>query len=177
MAAIPLDDAPCPVAGAPRHDSQPAPAPCVAGTREIGKVELAGRACRLLLVDGVIPRHCETAGNRGVRLIYAEGEIVHFEFEGHRYVLAEEVPRQVETDIHADKTVDITRVLSGRELQVVQLVSMGFLTKQVADRLQISEFTVRSYLKTIYAKLGVRSRAALVFCYMKAFSEAHKAEG
>jgi DNA-binding CsgD family transcriptional regulator len=46
---------------------------------------------------------------------------------------------------------------------------MGLLTKQVADRLQISEFTVRSYLKTIYCKLGVRSRGAMVFRYARAF--------
>ncbi|MBP0618753.1 helix-turn-helix transcriptional regulator [Cupriavidus sp. LEh25] len=45
---------------------------------------------------------------------------------------------------------------------------MGYLTKQIAGRLHISEFTVRSYLETIYCKLGVRSRAAMVFCYMQA---------
>ena len=47
---------------------------------------------------------------------------------------------------------------------------MGCLTKQVADRLHISEFTVRSYLKTIYCKLGVRSRGAMVYRYAQAFS-------
>jgi Bacterial regulatory proteins, luxR family len=47
------------------------------------------------------------------------------------------------------------------------------LTKQVADRLHLSEFTVRSYLKTIYCKLGVRSRGAMVFRYAQGF----KADG
>ncbi|WP_414223487.1 response regulator transcription factor [Cupriavidus necator] len=181
MVALQSNDAARPVAGPHLPDGMPAQRPCPAGAREIGKIDLAGRACRLLLVDGLIPSHCESSGTRGVRLTYAEGEIVHFEFEGHRYALAVEMPRQEDADTHTDKTpgmaVDITRVLSCRELQVVQLVSMGLLTKQVADRLQISEFTVRSYLKSIYAKLGVRSRAALVFCYMKAFSEGHKADG
>jgi DNA-binding NarL/FixJ family response regulator len=46
---------------------------------------------------------------------------------------------------------------------------MGFLTKQVADRLQISEFTVNSYLKAVYCRLGVRSRGAVVYRYAQAF--------
>jgi DNA-binding CsgD family transcriptional regulator len=50
------------------------------------------------------------------------------------------------------------------------LICLGCLTKQVADRLHLSEFTVRSYLKTVYCKLGVRSRGAMVFRYAQAFS-------
>ena len=45
---------------------------------------------------------------------------------------------------------------------------MGGL-KQVADRLHLSEFTVRSYLKTICCKLGVRSRGGMVYAFAKAF--------
>jgi DNA-binding NarL/FixJ family response regulator len=46
----------------------------------------------------------------------------------------------------------------------------GLLTKQVSARLRISEFTVRSYLKTIYCKLGVRSRGAMVYAYARSLS-------
>ena len=55
-------------------------------------------------------------------------------------------------------------------MEVVHLVCMGLLTKQVAERLHISEFTVRSYLKTIYCKLGVRSRGAMVYAYAQSLS-------
>lgn len=140
---------------------------CDAG-REIGQIELAGRTCRVVLVDGLIPGHRATGGAKGVRLTYVDGEVAHFEFEGHRYaVVADPGPS---AEALANAAPDIARVLTSRELQIVQLLCMGYLTKQVADRLRISEFTVRSYLKTVYAKLGVRSRAALVFRYMKTFN-------
>ncbi|HUM91481.1 MAG TPA: LuxR C-terminal-related transcriptional regulator [Candidatus Competibacter sp.] len=40
---------------------------------------------------------------------------------------------------------------------------MGRLNKQIADRLHISEWTVSTHLRRIFAKLGVRSRAAMVY--------------
>ncbi len=53
--------------------------------------------------------------------------------------------------------------LTERESQIVQMVCHGLLTKQIADRLRISEFTVNTYIKAIFNKLGVRSRAAMVY--------------
>lgn len=53
--------------------------------------------------------------------------------------------------------------LSKRELQIVVLVAEGKVNKQIADSLKISEWTVSTYLRRIFAKLGVDSRAAMVF--------------
>jgi DNA-binding CsgD family transcriptional regulator len=53
-------------------------------------------------------------------------------------------------------------LLTRRELQVALMVCEGQVNKQIAYRLQISEWTVSSYLRRIYTKLGVRSRAAMV---------------
>ncbi len=55
--------------------------------------------------------------------------------------------------------------LSPRELEVLELVSQGFINKEIADRLGVSVEAVRWHLKHIYAKLHVRSRteAALKF--------------
>jgi DNA-binding CsgD family transcriptional regulator len=131
------------------------------------RLEVAGRTLLLLLVDGLIPQHLPTQGAKGVRLVYADNEIAHFDYGGHRYSLVE-ASRQSRSDAE-DLPTGIFDVLTPRELQVVQLICMGFRTKQVADRLRISEFTVRSYLKTVYAKLGVRSRSAMVCSYMSAF--------
>lgn len=52
--------------------------------------------------------------------------------------------------------------LTQRELQVAILVSKGLGNKQIADRLRLSEWTVSSYLRRIFVKLGVRTRAAMV---------------
>jgi DNA-binding NarL/FixJ family response regulator len=55
--------------------------------------------------------------------------------------------------------------LSAREREVLELVSHGFINKEIADRLSVSVEAVRWHLKHIYAKLHVHSRteAALKF--------------
>ena len=53
-------------------------------------------------------------------------------------------------------------LLTPRELQIVALVADGNVNKQVADVLRISEWTVSTHLRRIFAKLGVDTRAAMV---------------
>jgi DNA-binding CsgD family transcriptional regulator len=61
------------------------------------------------------------------------------------------------------KSSDITTLLTGRELQIATLVASGKVNKQIASELHISEWTVSTHLRRIFAKLGVSSRAAMVF--------------
>ena len=56
----------------------------------------------------------------------------------------------------------VSDLLTGRELQVAMMVSEGLGNKQIAHRLGLSEWTVTSYLRRIFAKLNVRTRAAMV---------------
>jgi DNA-binding CsgD family transcriptional regulator len=132
------------------------------------------RACRLVCVDQVVPMHVDGARGLRPRLVYAAGEIVHFDFDGHRWALVPDGPAR---PVGADGAADIHTLLTNRELQIVQLICLGCLTKQVADRLHLSEFTVRSYLKTVYCKLGVRSRGAMVFRYAQTFARMGAGEG
>jgi len=48
--------------------------------------------------------------------------------------------------------------LSDRELAVLQEISHGRSTREIAEEIGISEDTVKTYLKQIYRKLGVRDR-------------------
>lgn len=140
-------------------------APC-----EVAQFALVGGRCRVLQVDGRVPRHSANKSGGRLRLEYVAREIAHFEYGGHRYALvADEPDDAVATADPTQRSNNIWELLSNRELQIVQLICMGCLTKNVADRLSLSEFTVRSYLKSTYAKLGVRSRGALVFRYAQAF--------
>jgi DNA-binding NarL/FixJ family response regulator len=54
------------------------------------------------------------------------------------------------------------QVLSGREVEVLQLVADGASNREAAKRLFISEASIKTHLIHIYGKLGVRDRAAAV---------------
>jgi DNA-binding NarL/FixJ family response regulator len=53
-------------------------------------------------------------------------------------------------------------VLSARELEVLALVAAGSTNREAAQKLFISEATVKTHLLHIYAKLEVRDRASAV---------------
>jgi DNA-binding NarL/FixJ family response regulator len=52
--------------------------------------------------------------------------------------------------------------LTDREVEVLQLVARGLDRRQVAERLFVSEHTVRHHLESIYSKIDVHSRAGAV---------------
>jgi ATP/maltotriose-dependent transcriptional regulator MalT len=52
--------------------------------------------------------------------------------------------------------------LSGRELEVLELVAQGKSNRDIAGRLWISEATVKSHLLHIYDKLNASDRASAV---------------
>jgi len=77
--------------------------------------------------------------------------------EGRTYRVVEHADPVSET------TTDPTEKLTQRELQIVTLVARGRCTKRIADNLRISEWTVQTHLRRMYGKLGVASRAEMVF--------------
>jgi DNA-binding NarL/FixJ family response regulator len=54
-------------------------------------------------------------------------------------------------------------LLSERELQVVQCLAEGLTNREIAQRLQLSQHTVKNYFFKIFDKLGVSSRVELLF--------------
>ena len=52
--------------------------------------------------------------------------------------------------------------LSPRELQVVRMVAEGLTNKEIARRLILSEYTIKSHVTSLFNKLGVDSRAQAV---------------
>lgn len=52
--------------------------------------------------------------------------------------------------------------LSGRELQVLELLGEGLTNTQIADRLFISESSVRTYLRRLLDKLHLKNRAEAI---------------
>jgi len=58
----------------------------------------------------------------------------------------------------------LSELLTERELQIAAFVALGWSNKQIAKRLQISEWTVSTHLRRIFVKLDVDTRAAMVYC-------------
>jgi DNA-binding NarL/FixJ family response regulator len=50
--------------------------------------------------------------------------------------------------------------LTTRELEILRVLATGKSNREIAATLVISDHTVRRHLQNIFAKLGVRSRAA-----------------
>jgi two-component system nitrate/nitrite response regulator NarL len=57
---------------------------------------------------------------------------------------------------------DRLRPLTAREQQVATLVCEGLSNKVIARKLSVSEGTVKSHLHSVFQKLGVESRYALL---------------
>ena len=56
---------------------------------------------------------------------------------------------------------DAFATLTPRERQIAQLVAEGLRNREIAERLTMSEGTVKVYLHAIYKKLGVENRTSL----------------
>lgn len=57
---------------------------------------------------------------------------------------------------------DISEELTGREKEICSLMVNGLTNKQIADRLYISEGTVKNYISNIYDKTGIHDRVKLI---------------
>ncbi len=80
--------------------------------------------------------------------------------------MSREIARKVITSFQEPLTIAAeVEDLSPREREILELLSAGFANKEIADRVGVSDGTVRWHLRHVYNKLHVRSRteAALKF--------------
>jgi DNA-binding CsgD family transcriptional regulator len=94
-----------------------------------------------------------TVLNNSSVVSHSSGEEVVFDVQtnGHRFLL-----------VHMPVISRPTPDLSPREIEIVRMVALGHPNKIIADVLGISCWTVGTYLRRIFAKLGVGSRAAMI---------------
>ena len=50
--------------------------------------------------------------------------------------------------------------LTSREVEIMRRVTSGLTNRQLAEELGISTRTIDAHLRSVYAKLGVKSRSA-----------------
>jgi pimeloyl-ACP methyl ester carboxylesterase/DNA-binding CsgD family transcriptional regulator len=92
------------------------------------------------------------------------------EIEGKNHVLLQDEPawpkfQQAVLDfLGVSRDAEVFAALSKREREILALLTDGLGNNQIAERLSISEKTVRNHISSVYDKLGVWTRAqALVF--------------
>ena len=74
---------------------------------------------------------------------------------------------------HSQAESTDTHDLSAREIEVLVLITKGFINKEIADKLNISLTTVISHRKNITEKLGIKSVSGLtIYAVMNGYVEA-----
>jgi DNA-binding NarL/FixJ family response regulator len=67
-----------------------------------------------------------------------------------------------DTTAVADQAMFTPQSFTQRQLQVLRLIARGLSNKQVAERLFVSERTVKAYLSSIFEKLDVTNRSGAI---------------
>ena len=88
----------------------------------------------------------------------AAGDVAEVVFEGEIDGVSYTVTRQVRA---RSTNVDLP-ALSSREREIGRMIAKGYTNKTIAAVLDISSWTVDTHVRRIFAKLGVRSRGAMV---------------
>ena len=66
-----------------------------------------------------------------------------------------------ESGVISNRPANLVNVLTPRELMVAEQVALGASNRQIAEKLDIAERTVKAHLSTIFGKLQVRDRVQL----------------
>jgi predicted ATPase/DNA-binding NarL/FixJ family response regulator len=72
-------------------------------------------------------------------------------------------PESQPDTVESPGNLALTEPLNQRELEVLQLIVSGLSNRQIAERLILSEGTVKWYTTQLYSKLGVQNRAQAVY--------------
>jgi two-component system nitrate/nitrite response regulator NarL len=117
------------------------------------------RRAILLGAMGLVSKHkaAETV-IRAIQKVYA-GEVWL-----DRAMIASILNDRVSPSVSPNQSAEALRIakLTDREREVIKLIGEGIKNRQIAERMYISEATVRHHLTSIFAKLGVADRFELV---------------
>ena len=77
--------------------------------------------------------------------------------------MSPKIARKVITSFSKNQIENNTNdLISKREFEVVQLLSKGFLYKEIADELNVSISTIKKHLNNVYTKLQVQNRTEAI---------------
>ena len=80
----------------------------------------------------------------------------------NRFRLGSKQSAQVQVEPSKDQKFDDARTLSTREFEVLNLLTKGFNYEEIASLLNVTHNTVKTFVRRIYGKLEVKSRAEAI---------------
>ena len=110
---------------------------------------------------GYLVKDCTTDEVAGAVRLAANGDTVLSP------QLAESLLAEVRRLNEPQHPVSEERIVSEREEEVLQLITDGGSTPEVAAKMYISQKTVKNHLASIYQKLGARDRTQAVLAAMR----------
>lgn len=122
----------------------------------------------LLVTAGVDAGAISELIRSGVSGIFRKHDSAALLAQGIRDVMAGKVwmdREQLQTTLKTDARVSHSlgpRQFTERERQVLSFVFEGFANKEIAERIGVSEGSVKSTLQQLFSKTGVRTRSQLV---------------
>ncbi|MFJ7724945.1 response regulator [Neobacillus sp. NPDC097160] len=84
-------------------------------------------------------------------------------------VLEREVASALSTMLKDGKKAPLKLGLSDREQEILSLIAEGLSNKEIAERIYLSEGTIRNYTTGLLEKLKLRDRTQLAIFYLKNF--------
>jgi NarL family two-component system response regulator LiaR len=143
--------------------------PVMDGIEAIGKIVERDPEARILVLtsfaadDQVFP--AIKAGARGYLLKDSDSQelvqAIRQVYRGESWLhpkIARKLLRELSTEPPVQKEPSQVDPLTGREVEVLQLVAVGKSNQEIADKLVISEGTVRTHVSNILSKLHLASR-------------------
>lgn len=99
--------------------------------------------------SGFIPKHLS-----GAAMVSA----LHLVLSGERFIPSMLVDHDSVPEPDEGRRADIATRLTPRERDILRLLREGLPNKVIANRLDVSEVTVKSHLGNVFRKLGVQNR-------------------
>lgn len=95
-------------------------------------------------------------------------ECVRKVYAGEKWLEKQSVARAMDRMVRRDSELQrLTTLLTPREMEIVRLAGEGLRNREIAERLTITEGTVKIHLHNIYEKLGVTGRPQLIHYAMR----------
>ena len=147
--------------------------PGKSGLEVLRELSAAQSQCRSILLTAIVRdnevREAVKLGVRGIVLKESSPEVlvdcVRRVYRGEQWIERETVTRALQRVLDREVAErEAGETLTPREIVIVRMVAQGLRNKAIADRLSISEGTVKVHLHNVYEKLGVDGRLELVLC-------------